>query len=82
MIDFDVITGPNPTEKPAAPEPKPTTPAGRDAPTASPASEPTKRDRTLPRTSKAEDVPAGELDNFSRLQDEEDVDYVRRLRSL
>jgi hypothetical protein len=62
MIDFDVVTGPNPTEKPRDPALKPA--AGR----------------TQPRKSESDGgfKPGVDLDTASKLQDEEDADYVRR----
>ena len=79
MIDFDVITGPGPSEKPREPAPKPTPPAKQ-------VSEALPRATLLPRIPPRESVapggllPGTDLNRLSELQEKEDFDYVDRTR--
>jgi hypothetical protein len=82
MIDFDVVTGPGPTEKPREREPAPRPVPHREQVSKPPQQRPL--DRAIPRTSRhgpsnagAGTMPGVDLSVPSELQDDEDREYIR-----
>ena len=84
MIDFDVVTGPGPTEKPREREPAPR-PVHRPEQASKPPQQ-RPEDRAFPRTSgprpgkaDAGAMPGIDLNIPSELQDDEDREYIQRM---